>query len=70
MLAESFLSDIALLDETDYFSFAVAVFLLPYLQVNNVAGHAEGYEDHHVVYPRQGFSFGGAIGDGHIFQYG
>ena len=69
MLTEGFFAHFAFLDEPYYFSLTIAASLLSDLQVDNVAGHAERNEYHHVIHPCQGFSLGGAVGDGNVLKY-
>jgi hypothetical protein len=50
-------------------AFRVIALLAVQLQINDVPGGDERYENHHVTDPGQGFALGGDIRDGHRFQY-
>ena len=70
MLAERLGPDVAVFVDSDDFCLAVAFPFLCYLQVDDIARHAEWRKYHHVVNSCQAFAFGGYIGHGDVLKYG
>ena len=69
MLAHRLNAHVAILHETHHLGLAIAVFLLSYFEVYHVAWHREGYENNHVVDPRQRLSFCRHVCNGDVLQY-
>ena len=69
MLAHRLNAHVAILHETHHLGFAIAVFFLSYFEVYHVAWHREGYENNHVVDPRQRLSFCRHVCNGDVLQY-
>ena len=69
MLARGLNAHVAILHETHHLGLAIAVFFLSYFEVYHVAWHYEGYENNHVVDPRQRLSFRRHVCNGDVLQY-
>ena len=66
MLAHRLLSHLALLDEANHLGFAVLMFLLYYLQVDNISWHTEWYEDDLFIYACDALTLGCYSLDGDV----
>ena len=68
MLAHRLLSYVALLDEANYLRLAILMFFLNYLQIYNIARHAERHEDDLVIYASDALTLGCYGLDGDVLQ--
>ena len=68
VLAHRLLSYVALLDEANYLRLAILMFFLNYLQIYNIARHAERHEDDLVIYASDALTLGCYGLDGDVLQ--
>jgi hypothetical protein len=66
VLAHRLLSHLALLDEANHLGFAILMFLLYYLQVDNISWHTERYEDDLFIYACDALTLGCYCLDGDV----
>ena len=70
MVAHGLGAQCTVFNKSDSLGFAIFVFLLFYLQINNVARYYKGYEYGHLIDMGNTLAFGCHSFDGHVFQYG